>query len=113
MTKGIISAERKIRGLDYLQTDAAINQGNSGGPAFSEDGQLIGLTVAGMFTSGGANLNLNYLIPIDDVFKHLNVPMHSHTDGKRYLTNKVDSIGNPLVRNAVEKLLGWLDKPIF
>ncbi len=71
VTKGIVSAERYIAGLPYIQTDAAINPGNSGGPVFDSSGELVALAVAGMFTHEGASLNINYLIPIDDVIKTL------------------------------------------
>ncbi len=60
ITKGIVSAKRNMGGLPYLQTDAAINRGNSGGPVFDETGELIGLTVSGIFTQGGASMNINY-----------------------------------------------------
>lgn len=71
ITKGIVSAMRQVDGLTYIQTDAAINFGNSGGPVFSENGELIALTVAGTFTRDGANLSINYLIPIEDALAKL------------------------------------------
>lgn len=46
VTRGVISAlAREIDGLDYLQIDAALNEGNSGGPVINEDGQVIGVAV--------------------------------------------------------------------
>ncbi len=73
VTKGVFSAFRKHDGLIYYQTDAAINQGNSGGPVFDEKGELIAISVAGVFTQGGASLNVNYLVPIEDAIKKLNI----------------------------------------
>lgn len=57
VSQGIISAISRNIGLgeqQYIQTDAAINQGNSGGPMFNLDGEVIGVNVA-IFTTKGAN----------------------------------------------------------
>src|SRR5207244_1813807 len=44
LTRGIVSApERNIDGVDYLQTDAGVNQGNSGGPALNERHEVVGI----------------------------------------------------------------------
>lgn len=73
VTKGIISADRLIEGQRFLQTDAALNPGNSGGPAFNEHGNVVGMAVAGHFTSSGGSKNINYLIPINDVLRELGI----------------------------------------
>ncbi|MES2334399.1 Do family serine endopeptidase [Tabrizicola sp.] len=54
---GIVSARgRELSGNydDYLQTDAAINRGNSGGPLFNMDGQVIGVNTAILSPNGGS-----------------------------------------------------------
>ena len=43
VTKGILSARRSMAGIEYLQTDAAINSGFSGGPLLTKDGYVVGI----------------------------------------------------------------------
>ncbi len=46
VTRGVISAlAREIEGKTYVQLDAALNEGNSGGPLINQDGQVIGVAV--------------------------------------------------------------------
>ena len=73
ITKGIYSAHREHEGMPFYQTDAAINQGNSGGPVFDDRGELVAISVAGVFTRSGASLNVNYLIPINSALTSLNL----------------------------------------
>ena len=57
VSAGIVSARgRELNGTydDFLQTDAAINKGNSGGPLFNVEGQVIGMNTAILSPSGGS-----------------------------------------------------------
>lgn len=75
LTVGYISAKDRIVNTDgtvinMLQTDAAINSGNSGGPLFNMNGEVIGITTAkysGSSNSGATIEGLGFAIPIDDV----------------------------------------------
>src|SRR5262245_708598 len=66
VTTGIVSARgRDIHSGpfdDYIQTDAAINRGNSGGPLFNMDGKVIGINTA-IFSPTGGNIGLGFAIP--------------------------------------------------
>jgi len=68
LSAGIVSARnRDIRSGPYdnfIQTDAAINQGNSGGPLFDMDGKVIGINTAIISQSGGS-LGVGFSIPIN------------------------------------------------
>lgn len=66
VTAGIISARGRDIGSgpydDYLQIDAAVNRGNSGGPAFNLDGQVVGINTA-IFSPSGGNVGIAFAIP--------------------------------------------------
>ncbi|WP_265518084.1 Do family serine endopeptidase [Nitratireductor luteus] len=66
VTVGIVSARNRQIGSgpydDYIQTDAAINRGNSGGPLFNMDGEVIGINTAIISPSGGS-IGIGFAIP--------------------------------------------------
>ena len=66
VTAGIISARgRDINAGpydDFIQTDASINRGNSGGPLFNLDGQVIGINTA-IFSPSGGSVGIGFAIP--------------------------------------------------
>ncbi len=68
VTMGIISAKGRATGVgdgsyeDFLQTDAAINQGNSGGALISLSGELVGIN-SQILTPTGGNIGLGFAIP--------------------------------------------------
>ncbi len=65
---GIVSARGRTIGAgpydDFLQIDAQINRGNSGGPAFNASGQVIGVNAA-IFSPNGGNVGIGFAIPSD------------------------------------------------
>ncbi len=66
VTMGIISARNRQIGAgpyhDFLQLDAAINRGNSGGPSFNAAGQVIGINTA-IFSPTGRSVGIGFAIP--------------------------------------------------
>ena len=68
VTLGIVSARnRDIQSGPYdqfIQTDAAINQGNSGGPLFDMDGKVVGINTA-IIARGGSSLGIGFAVPVN------------------------------------------------
>lgn len=66
VTVGVVSARsRDIQSGpydDYIQTDASINQGNSGGPLFNARGKIIGVNTA-IFSPSGVNIGIGFAVP--------------------------------------------------
>ena len=72
VTQGIISAVGRTGGPggtinDFIQTDAAINQGNSGGPLINIRGEVIGINTWIASNNSGGNVGLGFAIPINNV----------------------------------------------
>ena len=70
VSSGVISAERVIDGLRYIQSDVSISPGSSGGALLDESGSVIGITVA-FYLNGGRPAGLNIFIPIGDAMDFL------------------------------------------
>ena len=67
VTSGIISARNRDINLtrydDFIQTDASINQGNSGGPLFNLDGDVIGINTAIIAPGQSGSIGIGFAIP--------------------------------------------------
>ena len=70
VTAGIVSARGRDIGSgpydQFIQVDAPINQGNSGGPLFTQDGKVVGVNTAILSPSGGS-IGIGFAIPADTV----------------------------------------------
>ena len=112
MTVGVVSFPnrpfevRSGRWQDLIQTDAAINRGNSGGPLFNVRGEVVGVNVAML----GANVGIGFAVPINTVRAllpqlrkgkvvrgQLGVQLH----GGPLLEDEADELGLPKATGAI------------
>ena len=87
VTAGIVSAVHRVTGGDasrFIQTDASINQGNSGGPMFDLNGNVIGINSQILSPSGG-NVGIGFAIPAEDAKPVIDVLMKGQTVQRGYL----------------------------
>ncbi len=72
VTAGVVSARGRSIGQgpydDFIQVDAPINRGNSGGPLFSQDGKVIGVNTA-IFSPNGGSIGIGFAVPSNMVAK--------------------------------------------
>jgi len=70
VTAGIVSAKGRETGelLPFIQTDAAVNPGNSGGPLINMRGEVVGVN-SQIFTTSGAYAGISFAIPIDEAMR--------------------------------------------
>ncbi|HEU4430544.1 MAG TPA: trypsin-like peptidase domain-containing protein [Myxococcota bacterium] len=71
VTRGVVSGNQTVRGRSYLQTDAAVNPGNSGGPLIDSAGAIRGIVVEKIWLPGVEGLG--FAIPIDDAERALGI----------------------------------------
>ncbi len=70
VTAGIVSAKGRETGefLPFIQTDVAVNPGNSGGPLINMRGEVVGIN-SQIFTTSGAFAGISFAIPIDEAMR--------------------------------------------
>lgn len=74
MTSGLVSAKKNMQGgWEVFQTDAAMTHGNSGGPAFNEKGEVVGVATFGSinYETGQEIQGMNFFIPVTIVKQFL------------------------------------------
>ncbi len=107
VTSGIISARNRSIGLsryeDYIQTDASINQGNSGGPLFNMDGDVIGINTAILGQSG--SIGIGFAIPSNSAKKVIDQLIEFGETKRGWLGVRIQFVTKEIAE--VEKL----DKP--
>jgi serine protease Do len=99
VTLGIISA--KARNInsgpydDYLQTDASINKGNSGGPLFNMDGEVVGVNTAIISPTGGS-IGIGFAVPADTVAPVVQQLTQYHEVRRGWLGVKIQSVSEEI-----------------
>ena len=104
VTSGIISARNRSIGLsryeDFIQTDASINSGNSGGPLFDMSGDVIGINTAILGKSG--NIGIGFSIPSNSAKKVINQLIEFGETKRGWLGVRIQIVTKEIA--AVEKL---------
>ena len=107
VTAGIISARNRSIGLsryeDFIQTDASINQGNSGGPLFNMNGDVIGINTAILGQSG--SIGIGFAIPSNSADRVINQLIEFGETKRGWLGVRIQTVTKEIA--DVEKL----DKP--
>jgi serine protease Do len=107
VTSGIISARNRSIGLsryeDYIQTDASINSGNSGGPLFDMNGDVIGINTAILGRSG--SIGIGFSIPSNSAKIVINQLIEFGETKRGWLGVRIQDVTKEIAE--VEKL----DKP--
>ncbi len=104
VTAGIVSARNRSIGLsryeDYIQTDASINQGNSGGPLFNMDGDVVGINTAILGQSG--SIGIGFAIPSNSAKKVINQLIEFGETKRGWLGVRIQTVTKDIA--DVEKL---------
>lgn len=111
VTAGIISAtgrsaaSQQQQYVPFIQTDAAINRGNSGGPLIDRDGKVVGIN-SWILSSSGGNIGLSFSIPIETASATVEQLLEFGRVSRGFLGVGIESID----RNEADAL--GLDRPI-
>ena len=110
VTSGIISARNRDINLtrhdDFIQTDASINQGNSGGPLFNLKGDVIGINTAIIAPGQAGSIGIGFAIPSNAASQVINQLIEFGETKRGWLGVRIQEVTKEIAE--VEKL----DKPI-
>ncbi len=99
VTVGVISGKgRNIGGSnygDFLQIDAAVNTGNSGGPAFNTNGEVVGVNTA-IYSPNGGNVGIAFAIPASTVKQIVNQLVEDGTVTRGYLGVSIQDVSRDI-----------------
>lgn len=100
VTRGIVSAVRNVSGVTYVQTDAAMNPGNSGGPLIDRNGRVIGINTLGVKPAE----SLGFAVAIDHAIDLVEgrVPQMS-TVVADTANKKLEPVFNPPEKSEMDK----------
>jgi Do/DeqQ family serine protease len=120
VTMGIVSAVGRTGGPggninDFIQTDAPINQGNSGGPLVNIRGEVIGInTWIASNISGGGNVGLGFAIPINNVKRSIDEFIETGTTSYGWLGVSLMEPGKETIEGlGLENKRGALASQVF
>ena len=109
VTAGIVSAKGRTQGqqqyVPFIQSDVAINRGNSGGPLIDTDGRVVGIN-SWILSSSGGNIGLSFSIPIETAASTMDQLMEFGRVSRGYL-----GVGIQGVDRERADALG-LDRPV-
>ena len=102
VTAGIVSAKGRRDGVgrgdsyqDYIQTDAAVNPGNSGGPLVNLHGEVVGINAA-IYTRTGGYMGVSFAIPINMAMKIAEDLIYDGKVTRGYLGVQIDDVDENL-----------------
>ena len=99
VTAGIVSAVHRVTeggGRErFIQTDAAINQGNSGGPMFDLNGNVIGIN-SQIFSQSGGNIGIGFAIPAEEAKPIIDTLMKGASVRRGYLGISIQALDDDL-----------------
>jgi serine protease Do len=113
VTAGIVSALHRNTGQGgaydrYIQTDASINMGNSGGPMFDLNGNVIGINTA-IFSPSGGNVGIGFAIPAEQARPVVDALMKGGRVRRGYLGVQIQQIDDAIAESlGLEKNRGEL-----
>jgi serine protease Do len=101
VTAGIVSA--LARGIsegpyDYLQIDAAVNRGNSGGPTFNLEGDVIGVNTA-IYSPSGGNVGIAFAVPAETVTKVVEQLRSTGSVARGWLGVKIQNLDEDMAKS--------------
>tara|TARA_B100000686_G_scaffold23834_1_gene22415 strand:+ start:91 stop:1392 length:1302 start_codon:yes stop_codon:yes gene_type:complete len=106
VTSGIISSRNRDIGLtrydDFIQTDASINQGNSGGPLFDLNGKVIGINTAIIAPGQSGSIGIGFAIPSNPASKVINQLIEFGETKRGWLGVRIQEVTQEIAE--VEKL---------
>ncbi len=100
-TAGIVSAKGRRQGgsyVDFMQIDAPINRGNSGGPSFDLQGRVIGVNSA-IYSRSGDNAGIGFAIPADTAANVVDQLLSSGKISRGYLGVQVQQVDETMAKS--------------
>ena len=113
VTSGIISSRNRDIGLtrydDFIQTDASINQGNSGGPLFNLKGEVIGINTAIIAPGQSGSIGIGFAIPSNPASKSIDQLIKFGETKRGWLGVRIQLVTNEIAElEKLEKVEGAL-----